>query len=62
MYFGTARDEVGMQFVWDQKKARSNEAKHGVSFELAGLPSLTRSLSACPMTAKQKRDGAPWDA
>lgn len=26
-----------MQFAWDQKKARSNEAKHGVSFELARL-------------------------
>jgi len=26
-----------MQFVWDLKKARRNEEKHGVSFELARL-------------------------
>jgi uncharacterized DUF497 family protein len=26
-----------MRFEWDEKKARSNEVKHGVSFELAPL-------------------------
>lgn len=26
-----------MQFEWDEKKARSNKAKHGIDFELAPL-------------------------
>ena len=39
-----------MLFDWDEEKARSNLAKHGVSFD-----ETTRLISARPVTRKERK-------
>jgi hypothetical protein len=61
LYICTAGVQTLMRFVWDEKKAKSNKAKHGVSFELARLVFDDPCAVSVPDDCETRSDGGPWD-